>query len=107
MSSSRPIRLTPRLIAFACDGRREVALDALTAAYCRGLPSLNFPFGKLRLTTASLQYQNGPARVLLRHLKPARLLVGWAVSRSGSGSNGWDPGAERNEVRLGVDVRVE
>jgi hypothetical protein len=73
---------------------REVALNALTCADGRDLPSPNFPFGKLRLATASLQYQNGSARVLLRHLKPARLLVGCAGERPGYGSNGWDSGTE-------------
>ena len=67
--------------------RREVALNAWTAPYCRGLPSLHFLIRKLRSATASLQYQNGPARVLLRHLKPARPLVGYV------GPRGRDTGA--------------
>ena len=64
--------------------RREVALNAWAAPYCRGL---HFLIRKLRPATASLQYQNGPARVLLRHLKPARLLVGCV------GPRGRDTGA--------------
>jgi hypothetical protein len=67
--------------------RREVALNAWTAPCCRGLPSLHFLIRKLRSATASLQYQNGPARVLLRHLKPARPLVGCV------GPRGRDTGA--------------
>jgi hypothetical protein len=63
-------------------------------------PRLLFLFRKLRPATATLQYQNGPARVLLRHLKSARPLVGCVVSRPGHGSTGWDSGAERSEVRL-------
>jgi hypothetical protein len=86
-----PASLLPRLLA---DVR---FLPTLRPPLIAGIhPSPLFPFRKLRPPTASLQYQNGPARVLLRHLKPARLLVGCA----GYGSNGWDSGVERSEVEV-------
>jgi hypothetical protein len=82
--------------------RCEVALGTLAAAGCRDLPSLDFSFRKLRLATASLQYQNGPARVLLRHLEPEHHLVGQAVTQP-EYANGRDSGAERSEVSTRVD----
>ena len=47
------------------------------AAPDRDLPSRACLFGQFRSTTASLQYQNGPARVLLRHSVLSQSLVGW------------------------------
>jgi len=67
----------------------------------------SFPFRKLRLATASLQYQNGSARVLLRHLKQARLLVGWLCLRPGYGSCGRESAAERSDGEVENDVRAK
>jgi hypothetical protein len=55
--------LSPKMCPYTTEVRSLRRLDS--QLFGRDLPSLRFPFRQLRTATATLQYQNGPARVLL------------------------------------------